>query len=137
MMVVETTFRHMEANTDIENVISNHVRSMRRHDLGFTRIAITVDALNKNNIRCHVMLRGKNKLSADTQVTDKDVISAIAMAFDSLEREVQHKLGRKQHRKSRMSYAFIDEYMSDFEDMYDILPQRRSVPSSGYQHRQE
>ena len=130
MMVVQTAFRHMEATAETERVINEHIQSIKRHDLGFTRVAITVDALNETSVRCHILLRGKNKLSADSQVTHKDVISAVTMAFESLEREVQRKLSRKQHRQLKTLYALVDEYMSDFEDMYDMLPQRQPILSS-------
>jgi ribosome-associated translation inhibitor RaiA len=135
MMVVQTAFRHMEATAETEKMINEQIRAMKRHNLGFTRVAITVDALNETSIRCHILLRGKNKLSADTQVTHKDVISAVTMAFDSLEREVQRKLSRKYHKQLKTPYAPIDEYMSDFEDMYDMLPQRQPVLSPEHLRR--
>lgn len=123
MMVVKILFRHMETDSQAEKIVNDHVREVRNFNLEYLRMIITIERLNKVSYCCHILFRASDRMSADIYITRSDVLAAVAGAFESLNKNIERKLIRRNRSDSDVPYEYIvDEFVGDFEDMYDAPP---------------
>lgn len=88
-MIKEIVSRHMKLDTDLKITISHLINKITQYNLDITSVRVIIEDVNGPNkggidMRCHLSVRGANKLNIEIEEIDENSWQAVFLAFNRL-----------------------------------------------------
>ena len=88
-MIKQIVSRHMELDKDLKATIIRLINKIPQYGLDITRIHVILEDVNGPNkggidMRCHLSVRGPQKLDIEIEEIDENCWQAVSLAFQRL-----------------------------------------------------